>query len=417
MAMKSVLLPALQGRLGSWHYYSALMKLSDLVDRVSYADEIHENTRLSEMIQRRLDEAKRSEDIEQYLLKTKDRFFNSLVVGVYGGSPQWHPFEVKVTNQSHAEIDMMQHEEGLVGYLELNGSERLFALDGQHRLSGIRRAIKKDSKLGDELVSVLFVPHSDTPAGLQRTRSLFVAINKKAVPVARRDIIALDEIDLAAIVTRRLVDTNPLFSKGQVDLDRFTQSIPAGAPALTTIGNLYDITKIALAEIIEDRDAAELANATRIRMSDDRIAHYEAQAAEYIKHLIELDPDLISAITQDDFGPSVIQQRRPDAARVLFRPIGLTIFTKVIAQLRKKHSLAEAMNEMNKVPLVMTEAPFEGVIWDSARERMNTGNASLCIGLLLYMLGEAPAEERLVNRYALVQGIAPEDVVLPSPFK
>ena len=70
-------------------------------------------------------------------------------------------------------------------------------------------------------------------------RGLFVAINKRAVPVNKRDIVALDEVDLAAIITRHLVDNHPWFSRGQVDVDRFTSAVPAGSKALTTIAGLY----------------------------------------------------------------------------------------------------------------------------------------------------------------------------------
>jgi DNA sulfur modification protein DndB len=241
MAMTGVVfLPALQGRFGNWIYYAALMKLSDLDERVTYAGVIYKNKQLSQLVQRVLDDKKRAHDIETYLTKTDDRFFNSLVVGVQDAMPQWHPFDVKLTDKAHKRSQLTDADRDIVGYLELSGQETLFALDGQHRLAGIKQAMRKDPDMGDERISVLFVPHVPTPAGLRRTRSLFVAINKKAVPEKKRDIIALDEVDLAAIVTRKLVDEMPLFSRGQVDLERFSPSIPAGADALTTIGNFYE---------------------------------------------------------------------------------------------------------------------------------------------------------------------------------
>ncbi|MDB5459188.1 MAG: hypothetical protein JWO72_929, partial [Caulobacteraceae bacterium] len=56
--------------------------------RVSYADDIHQSPVLSEFIQRSL-EGKRAGHIAEYLAKTPDRFFNSLVLAVYGGAPEW----------------------------------------------------------------------------------------------------------------------------------------------------------------------------------------------------------------------------------------------------------------------------------------------------------------------------------------
>lgn len=412
--MTGVLLPALQGSLGSWLYYATLMKLSDVENRVSYAREIHKNPKLSELIQRRLDDRKRAGDIEHYLLHTADRFFNSLVVGVHGGMPQWHPFEVNVRNKTHSLRNMPDGDRDVIGYLELDGNERLFALDGQHRLAGIRQALKKSKTLGDERVSVLFVPHADTSAGLIRTRSLFVAINKKAVPVSKRDIIALDEIDVAAIVTRGLVDDVALFSRGQIDLERFTPSIPATAPALTTIGNFYDVVKIAISEVVGVKNRAELSQAGRTRLPDDRIVHYMRDVRGYLEALVALDPELKSALTDRNFGQKIVEARERNEPRILFRPIGLSIFTRVIGQLCKSNTPKQALEIARRIPLEMSASPFVDVIWDPKRRRMMTSNATLCVGLLLYMLGTTQADRRLRDRYALLKGVPAESVRLPA---
>lgn len=412
-----VYLPALQGRFGDWTYYAALMKLSDLDERVTYAGVIYRSKELSKLVQRVLDDKKRAQDIETYLTKTDDRFFNSVVVGVQDAMPQWHPFEIKLSGKAQKKSHLPDGDRDTVGYLELSGQETLFALDGQHRLAGIRRAILKDPDMGDERISVLFVPHVDTPAGLRRTRSLFVAINKKAVPVKKRDIIALDEVDLAAIVTRKLVDEMPLMSRGQVDLERFTASIPAGAQSLTTIGNLYDVSKIIVGEVVGSKTSAEQVQGTRVRMPENRIAHYAKEARGYLEKLVALDPELLAALSAKDFGPRIAAGRERDHSRVLFRPIGLTIFTKVIAQLTGKHTLAEAFTIAKRIPLNLSDAPFLDMIWDARRNRMTTANAALCVNLLLYLLGEAPGDQRLKDRYAKFKGIPADKVRLPPRFK
>ncbi|PWL18931.1 hypothetical protein DKP76_07745 [Falsochrobactrum shanghaiense] len=68
-------LPALQGSFGNWTYYTALIEISDLVERVGYARQLQHNERLSQLIQRRLDEDRRARDISEYLLTTESRFF------------------------------------------------------------------------------------------------------------------------------------------------------------------------------------------------------------------------------------------------------------------------------------------------------------------------------------------------------
>ena len=408
MSRPTLYLPAMQGRFGDWTYYAALMRLADLQERVGYAREIHHNPRLSEMIQRRLDDARRATDIADYLVQTNDRFFNSLVVGVHGGHPQWHPFEVSTRNEEHAISDVDEVYRDALGYLEFTGREMLFALDGQHRLAGIRQALERSEGLGNDRVSVLFVSHAGSVAGLRRTRSLFVAINKKAVPVAKRDIIALDEVDLAATLTRRLVDDEALFARGQIDVDRFTPSIAATAPSLTTIGNFYDIVKIVVADVVGRDHKDELSHGSRVRLSDDRIDFYFQQVRSFLLRLLRVDSRLFAAMRSTNFGPSIVAGRTLPEARLMFRPIGLTIVTRLVAALRRDRTLDDAFELAGRIPLDLTAAPFVDVIWDTRRNRMVTANATVAQALLLYMLGARAADGALRDRYAAARGIPAE---------
>lgn len=198
--------------MGDWVYYSCLMTLNEISSRVRYAQDIHKHAELSEMIQRGLDGI-RSVQIAEYLKMQPQRFFNSLVVATYGGSPNWHPLEeVRDSRQLGLLDDLSQETVESVGFLALTGEEKLFALDGQHRLAGIKRTIK--DRVGQDLddeVSVIFVAHEATPQGLERTRRLFTTLNKTARPVSKGGIIALDEDDVMAICVRRLIEDTDLF--------------------------------------------------------------------------------------------------------------------------------------------------------------------------------------------------------------
>ena len=61
--------------------------------------------------------------------------------------------------------------------------------------------------------------------------------------VGKGEVIALDENDAMAIVTRHFVENVPCFNENRI---RFSQSesLPKRADELTTIGNLYDILKV-----------------------------------------------------------------------------------------------------------------------------------------------------------------------------
>ena len=53
------------------------------------------------MIQQEI--ANRSKQISDYLLKQPQRFFNALIVGVYGGSPEWYELDVRTNHLFDAE--------------------------------------------------------------------------------------------------------------------------------------------------------------------------------------------------------------------------------------------------------------------------------------------------------------------------
>ncbi|QGY03257.1 DGQHR domain-containing protein [Methylobacterium mesophilicum SR1.6/6] len=395
-------LPALQGSFGDWTYYSALVRLSDIVERVGYATPLHENAGLAGQIQRRLDDRARADDIAEYLIRNDDRFFNALVIGVLGGQPEWHPFSLSSRQGEHDLGAVTERDQDLVGYLQLSGDETLFALDGQHRLAGIRRALNEQPALGNEKLTLLFVPHMATAAGIIRTRTLFISLNKKAVPVKRKDIIILDEVDLAAIISRRLIDTNPKFNRSIVDVDRFGNAIPARSSFWTTIGNFYDANKVIIENIIEGRVSAELDDAKKVRLPEDRIAFYQAGVVDFYDRLSAIEPLLarIFGAEPEIVGPAVVAARSVDNPRLLARPVGLKIITKAAAELRERYTLAETFVELGRVPLLMNRTPFANVIWDVDRGRMDTSGQALASRLLSYMLGLSPFDARLRQSYA-----------------
>ena len=77
--------PAIQCRLGDWVYFISALPFAEVAERIRRAEEVHTNKGLSDMIQRALNE--RKSDIADYIRTQDERFFNAIVVGIYGGSP------------------------------------------------------------------------------------------------------------------------------------------------------------------------------------------------------------------------------------------------------------------------------------------------------------------------------------------
>jgi DNA sulfur modification protein DndB len=241
-----IVLPALCGNMGNRAYYSCLMSFEEIADRVSYASDIHKNQSFSDMIQREIEE-RRIREIIQYLEEQPERFFNSIVVAIYGGDPNWY-FLSNVKNK-HTEEDLhllTEETTESVGFLRLDGNENLFAVDGQHRLAGIKEAIKIDngSDYCEDTVSVIFVAHETSPEGMQKTRRLFTTLNKEARRVSKGGIIALDEDDVIAICVRRLVEETRFFAGKRAAFVGENNLPVNNAVSLTTIGNLYDVLGI-----------------------------------------------------------------------------------------------------------------------------------------------------------------------------
>lgn len=417
MAVKPgpLFVPAMQGTFGDWTYYSALVSLKDIVERVDYATTLVENKSLAQQIQRRLDDIGRAKDIADYLLKSSDRFFNALVVGVLGGQPEWYPFTLSSRIHDHELGAVTERDQDLVGYLQLSGEEKLFALDGQHRLAGIRRALAQAPKLSEERLALIFVPHLATPGGLIRTRSLFISLNKKAVPVKRKDIIILDEVDLAAIITRRLIDHDARFNRDVVDVARFGSAIPGTSRFWTTIGNFYDANKILIRHFVEGRDETELRDADKVRLPEKRIAFYQAGVVDFYDRLAKVEPLLMTIFGEDADARTnaIVDARTAKNPRLLARPVGLNIVTKAAAELRKSNSVAQAFRELRRIPLTMTHAPFADIIWDTRRSRMIVSSQGLASRLLLYMLGLTPFDARLRKSYAEHLAVDPNTVRPP----
>jgi DNA sulfur modification protein DndB len=74
-------LPALKGRMGDWAFYTTLMKLSEVNERIWLSDEIYQNKGLSDMVQR-LVKSERAKEISEYLKTENERFFPAMVVAV-----------------------------------------------------------------------------------------------------------------------------------------------------------------------------------------------------------------------------------------------------------------------------------------------------------------------------------------------
>lgn len=399
---KKIVLPALRGIMGDWVYYCCLMDLGELSSRVGYAEDIHKSKALSDMIQRQLKRG-RSAEISEYLKKQPERFFNSLVIATYGGRPNWHELaDVRSKTEDDELQDIKDNTIASVGFLTLRGDESLFALDGQHRLAGIKKAVKEglDGDPYDE-VSVIFVEHKKTSLGLERTRRLFTTLNKTARPVSKGDIIALDEDDVMAICVRRLIERTELFSDQRIAAVASNNMPVSNTTSLTTIGNLYDVLTILFTNA-QTGLRARRPDLQRIRPSDDKLDEYFKLAQQFFGFLRMYFEEIDEFFSAQPTSPVVQEYRGTHGGKAMFRPLGLELFVRIIARLTRDMNLENAVKMAALLPRDLHQAPFEWLMWDSSKNTIVNGHRVTLREVMLYMLGKNArnySENTLLERY------------------
>ena len=409
-----LILPALRGVMGDWTYYSALVDIRQLANRVEFADEIQPHKGLSDMIQRGLDE-ERPPDIAEYLLTQSERLFNSLVIATHRGSPNWFPLS-DVTNASEDEqlSDLSEETVQSIGFLTFTGKEDLFAVDGQHRLAGMKEALAQapERDWHDE-IPVIFVAHKEGDEGLVRSRRLFTTLNKNARPVTKRDTIALDEDDVMAISVRRLIEQEPdLFGSKRIALVAENNMPKGDETSLTTIGNLYDVllTLFSRAETDLKRPQKML---QKTRPSDAELKSYFQLARRFFAEMRIRFEELDAFFSADDTR-SVVKRYRAEGGSILFRPAGLDLFATIVAHLTlEKMPLTDAVALASKLPRALEDVPFIHLIWDPSSKTIKRFSKPTARELLLHMLGRSTMDpSKLLDKYR--KEVGDPDLELPG---
>jgi DNA sulfur modification protein DndB len=412
-------IPALRATMGDWMYYIGVLKLRDVARRISIAEEIHVSETLQGLLQRQL--SNRSGEIEQYLLTHPQRFFNALVVGTYGGNPNWYELDVQTDGSALAPLP--RAVQGILGVLTLEGSEKLWAIDGQHRVAGIRRAVAANEQLGDEEICVIFVRgvasgnrHED-PEGFERTRRLFSTLNQNAKAVSKKDIIALDEDDVVAIVTRLLVEEHRLVHN-KVSIGLARQIAVSDRQSLTSIEVLYDV----LNRFLRDRSPQRWNESRTNRPDDEVIERYYRRSVEFFEILAQHFKPL-RELAESEPGDKVAgKYRHSEGGHLLFRPIGLLMVVRVLRRLMDTGtSLGEAMSLISRVPMELTSPPWVGLLWNRVSHRMITSGENIRVAerLLFYGVGGNLNQYRtdidaLRREYAGMLGDEPDSVQIDT---
>jgi DNA sulfur modification protein DndB len=375
--------PAIRARMGDWWYYSTTMTFAEVAAWVKKVEDIHEPKELKTWIQRELRD-ERTQQIATYLASQEQRFFNAIVVGIYGGEPEWLPVEVG-DSVTVKEVELDDRHRNSFGFVHLCGAEQIFAIDGQHRVEGIKEALKGKAELGKDEQTVIFVAHKTTEAGRQRTRRLFSTLNKYAKPVSQSEIVALSEDDAFAIVTRRLIDEFPGLGAKFVPLLP-AANIPANEKsALTTVVGLWELTKILSPASIR-REKKKIENGPPVTQVVDQIHAASVGFWDALKANVR---EIRTVCSSDPSEQLAGKQRTADGGHLLFRPVGLKAFARATRILADRGAgMDAAVKKLSKVPLQLDSPIWRDVLWRPETKTMVNKFSRLAFNLLLHTAGE-----------------------------
>jgi len=396
--------PSLRARMGDWVYYATVMSFSDVAKWVTRTDQIHRNERLREWIQRELQE-ERLDEIAEYILQQSQHFFNAIIVGIHEGDPEWYPVNVG-DSAVVGSPNLDDVSKGAMGLLRLKGSEKVFAIDGQHRVEGIIRALKKDPSVGSERLCVLFVAHYSTDQGRERTRRLFSTVNRNAKPVSKGEIIALDEDDAYAVVTRRLVEECEYLTGHRIAFGKQTPIKKSDLSSVTSILGLYDIVQIIHVEQV-GATAAKLRTYTARRPPESELNAIYKQQLNFWGTLKKEVPEIAKVLAANEEDQAAGAYRRGNGGHLLFRPAGQKPFARAVRILMNRGTkLADAIKILVKINLELNDVPWRGVLWDKRGKRMINKNTVLAQNLFLYLVGNEPdpATYPLKDKYRMATG-------------
>lgn len=338
-------LPCLRGVIGNWTYFSSVMKIKDVVDRiitVSESDELYTKN-INDILQREIN-TKRVGQLKDYLNSNPEHFFSSIIVAIYQGNPVWSDFDIESQfriDNNLLDTDDIGFIENKIGILSLSGSETIFALDGQHRIKGIREAYKKNKSIGEEEVALIFVVHNHE--NKQRTRRLFTVLNKYAQKPKEAELIILDEDDAAAIITRKLVDNHEVLKQKNAVSDTNGANIPAtDLHSFTTLVMINRINKLVLSKYKIDYTK---------RPDEDKLNQYYQKCTDFWDYFFAQFPMIKQFIQGEEckfLNGDCYNRNAETGGSLLLRPVGQKLFAQIY----------NAFDEDNKLDILASKIPF-----------------------------------------------------------
>jgi DNA sulfur modification protein DndB len=262
-------LAAIKGKFGNIEYYQCTMKPKDLISRTETAVNYFSKEDWQEMEKggqmQREPQIRYLTEIAPYLIRNKNRFFNSIVVLL---DPKLCKFKsldeypVRINNEftTISKILDFSYEEGAktIGFLSVKDTGHMIILDGQHRMLAFRTVIADREKLEkilqktgetyeqysdhgvfDDDVSVIFVNIPE----VTDQRQLFDDINAYAKPPSQKERIFMSPVNGYFLITQNFTNHNPINDSFSHLINKKGTSLPDRSTKLTTGKHLSEMVE------------------------------------------------------------------------------------------------------------------------------------------------------------------------------
>lgn len=372
--------PALRACIGTREYYITTLTFQQVNDFVSKIDDqLYTSESLKDLLQRSITDNYIS--IKDYILNQPDIFFNALVLAVYDDYPDWREIEFKYEGEETYQM----------GLLEFPGNHKIFPVDGQHRVEGIKAALTANPELKNNKIAAIFVGHKNDSEGKEKTRRLFTTLNRYAKPVSLGDIIALDEDDTVAIVTRALLEEYDLFKEKRVIFTKQKAIPPANKDAITSIITLYqanvEIFKRFYEQNFNKKATPNLVNKyLKYRPSEEIIQGFNNFCIEYWNSF-KNNLNFINHYVNTSINPAAEFRNNEIGGNILFRPIGFLPLVKssLIIHQRRNIPFNEIFSRFNGINYNLDSIPWHFVAWNPIEQKMIMGSETVIQLLFTYL--------------------------------
>jgi len=172
--------------------------------------------------------------ITNYLLNNSDDYIFSSIAASIDSEIEFEPYGTDIVGRK-------------MGTLSVSMDARFIINDGQHRVAAITEALKADSTLGNETISVVLY----VDCGLNNSQQMFADLNRYAVRPTKSLSILYDHRDPLARLANDLVQKVSVF-KGMTE--KAKSSISNRSRKLFTLSGIYQATKT----FLQKKDGADV---------------------------------------------------------------------------------------------------------------------------------------------------------------